>query len=312
MLITENILSHLNYFWQVARHLSFTKAAQALRISQSAVSLQVKTLEEKLETQLFLRYSKNQVALSPAGQRLAERCRTIFQEVDVALSEIESEEIKGTLVVSTAVTFGSLVVVPFLRILEAQYPLLKVELEISDALACFGGPVTQTDLAIRWGATDDPRLNYELLIYENFAIVASPEYLRKAIPLKTPKDLEEHTVIIRRTDHPDWQLWLESLPKSKQPKLRKTKIINNTFGMIEATKAGMGVSIFSQYAINKLLQEKQIKRILPKYPCPPGPIHICYPKTPYPQPRIAAFVKALQEYLRTQYGKGVFESLDEI
>ncbi len=304
----QTYLPYLHYFWLVAQHLSFTKAAKSLRISQSAVSIQIKNLEEKLGVQLFIRTAKNKVALSSQGVKLAEYCQRIFPELDRGLSELTSPEIQGRFVVTAAVNFGSIVLAPMLKILQKKYPRLEVEIRPTDTVVDLSRE--NVDLAIRWGSTKDPKLTYEYILHELFILVASRDYLKSHPSIQKTKDLEKHTAIIRRQDNPDWRHWSITLPRCKTPSLYKTILIESTYGMIEATKTGLGVCVLPVYAIFDDLKSGRLKPILLKYQKRiTEPFYACYPRSPYPLPKVVAFLQTLREYLKTRYGDKAFVSL---
>lgn len=304
----QNILPHLHYFWRVAKEKSFTQAAKTLRISQSAVSFQIKKLEEKLGKQLFLRRAKNRVALNPDGLKLAEYCQRIFQEVQVGLDQLLGRAIQGNLVVTGPGAFGSIVMAPMLKALRQKYPKLNVELRLTDAVLDF--QKENVDLAIRWGAYGDPKLNYQYIMHTEHVLVASKEYLHAQVTIRKPKDIEDHTTIIRRLDKPDWQNWFHSIPKTQQPKLKKSIMIDSSFGMLHAAKAGLGICALPYYVAFEDIQSGKLQIVLPRC-CYRAmePFYACYPKSPYPLPKVEAFIETLKKYLKKYYPKKGFAYL---
>jgi DNA-binding transcriptional LysR family regulator len=118
----------LKAFIAVADHRSFTRAATALNRTQSAVSMQIKRLEERLQTELFHR-TKASVALSAGGERLLGYARRILTLNDEAVGRLRDHKVEGRVRLGVMEDYGTSVVPPLLASFVAGYPLIHVEME---------------------------------------------------------------------------------------------------------------------------------------------------------------------------------------
>ncbi len=127
-------LNQLRGFYEIARERSFTRAADKLFLTQPAISLQIKALEEELGEPLFERARKN-ILMTPAGEILFRRAREIFERLDLARQEIAAlqRELRGRLVVGTSDTNCTYILPEILRAFRRQHP--HVELDIRNRMS---------------------------------------------------------------------------------------------------------------------------------------------------------------------------------
>jgi len=118
----------LQAFLAVADHRSFTRAALALNRTQSAVSMQVKRLEEQLQAELFYRTKAN-VSLSAAGERLVGYARRIINLSEEAVGRVRERKVEGRVRLGVMDDYGTMLLPPLLASFIANYPLIDVEME---------------------------------------------------------------------------------------------------------------------------------------------------------------------------------------
>jgi DNA-binding transcriptional LysR family regulator len=118
----------LRAFVAVADHRSFTRAAAALNRTQSAVSMQIKRLEERLQVELLYRTKAN-VELSAAGERLLGYARRILSLNDEAVGRLRQHKVEGRVRLGVMDDYGALLIPPLLASFAAGYPLVRVEME---------------------------------------------------------------------------------------------------------------------------------------------------------------------------------------
>lgn len=118
----------LQAFVAVAEHRSFTRAAVALNRTQSAVSMQVKRLEERLQAELFHRTRTN-VDLSPAGEGLLGYARRILSLNEEAVGRVREQNVEGRVRLGVMDDYGTLIVPPLLAGFAASFPLIHIEME---------------------------------------------------------------------------------------------------------------------------------------------------------------------------------------
>jgi LysR family glycine cleavage system transcriptional activator len=138
-------LTAVRAFEAVARHLSFTKAAEELGMTQAAVSYQIKLLEERVGAQLFLRRPR-QIALSEVGARLAPEVSKAFSTLRQAFAEVNNGS-GGMLSISAVPTFASQWLAANLGLFQIGHPDIAVRIESSPVIIDFAG--AEIDVAIR-------------------------------------------------------------------------------------------------------------------------------------------------------------------
>lgn len=163
----------LRTFEAAARLGSFKDAAAELGVTPTAVSHQIRTLEEQLDLALFVRKTRR-VELTEAGARLAAAASRAFETLDAALEDLKEAE--RTLTVSTTPAFGALWLVPRIRAFETANPDVRVHIDSSVSVVDFARE-RRIDLAIRYGEGRYPELYAETLARERLGAYAAPAYL---------------------------------------------------------------------------------------------------------------------------------------
>lgn len=175
-MLNERFAEFLGVFSDVARDGSFSGAARRRGITPSSVARQIDALEAQLDTPLFLR-STRLLTLTDAGQVLLLRARRVLDELDDVQQEIASMKgsISGVLRVACFPTFGKRYVIPVVAALSAQYPGLRIELDLTERLA---DPVAERlDIVIRIGNLADSTLIATRIATQRRVLCASPAYL---------------------------------------------------------------------------------------------------------------------------------------
>lgn len=296
-------LPHLHYFWLVAKEQGFTRAAQRARVSQSAVSHQIKLLEEKLEVPLFLRGARGKIALTSEGRQLFLRCEEIFQAAEAGLEELKGGTIAGRLAITAPIQFGSHFLVPFLPQLLEKYPQLKIEVYTSDALEDFREG--RVDVALRWRAKPHPDLILTPLVEERTVMVASPKYLAKAPPLKRREEIKNHRLLVYGTEGSPW-LNLEDPAFGKSFSQADKMIVSSVPGMLNAAIYGLGVAGLPSHVALQAIQQKKLVPLLPQLKFPYDTFYFVCPKRLYDTPKLTAFRTLFKNYLHKEFKEGKF------
>lgn len=191
-------------FEAVARHLSFTKAAQELGMTQAAASYQIKVLEERIGAPLFLRRPK-QIELTEPGQRLAPAVSEAFSILGQAYAAARGGA-DGLLCVTTVLTFASNWLAQHLGSFQIAHPALAVRLDTSSRLTDFARE--DVDLAIRSGGGKWPGLEAHKLLDADFTPMLSPKLAASIGGVKEPADLLRLPIL----DPGDiwWSQWFEA------------------------------------------------------------------------------------------------------
>lgn len=248
-------LDLLRGFRAAARHLSFTRAAQELFLTQPAVSREIRTLEDQLGTPLFRRANRT-LKLTQAGEDL-------YRAVDEALALIDAatRRVTGrgrTLAITATVPFASLWLAPRLPRFADLHPDVDIRIAASDDVLDLEHE--HVDLAIRHvlpGA--DAPAGECLLDYESFP-VCSPKLARgRKRPLRTPADLARHVLLDLETasnGRPwyDWQHWFDAM-KIRAPRPAGSLRFSHYDQVVEAAVAGSGVAIGKRPHLERQLRD---------------------------------------------------------
>jgi len=192
----------LRAFEAAARHLSFKRAAEELNLTPSAVSHQIKALEDDLGVRLFFRSGRGLQLAKPAAE-LYPAVRDAFASLSAATAAVRRHETRGTLTVSLLASFAGRWLIPRLYDFQQRFPGLDLRLSSSVHLVDFC--TEDVDAAIRYGRGDWPGLRIVELIPEEHYPVCSPGTRRL---LRTPEDLVRMTLLHNR-QYPDaWRMWL--------------------------------------------------------------------------------------------------------
>lgn len=194
-------LAALRAFEAVARHLSFTRAAEELGMTQAAVSYQIRLLEERLATPLFLRKPRG-IVLTETGALFARPTIDAFDMLREAYADPSANSV-STLSISTVPTFAGAWLSPRLGKFQMNHPNLAVRLETADNLVDFGRE--DITVAIRAGEGGWPGLEAHCLMPIEYTPMLSPE-LAKKHELREPADLLK-LPLLDRVD-PNWAVWM--------------------------------------------------------------------------------------------------------
>lgn len=234
-------LNGLKAFESAARHMSFTKAADELNVTQTAISHQIRRLEDELGVRLFLRL-KDGLALTTEGQGYFPGVRAAFQELRYSTQMLHESSNNSTLTVSTLVSLASKWLLPRLPSFQKAFPDIDVRLTASTELVDFrkGG----IDAAIRYGSGTWKGMRADWLMSDEIFPVCSPKLLACPEALKSPADLASHTLLqVSGMTNNDWSKWLSA---AGQPmKLAEGTRLTFDLAMmaVQAAIDGLGVCI---------------------------------------------------------------------
>ena len=232
-------LNGLRAFEAAARHLSFTLAAAELNVTQTAISHQIRRLEEELGIRLFVRQNRA-LALTPEARDYLPGVRAAFNDLRLATDRLLRKDDDKVLTVSTIASLAAKWLLPRLTDFQEANPGIDVRITTSTSLVDFQRD--NVDAAIRYGRGQWPGLRADWLMRDELFPVCSPSLLRGDKPLRAPEDLKDH-VLLHTNNTDDWRLWLTAagLPTgiSRQPGLT----FDMTFMTVQAAIDGMGVAM---------------------------------------------------------------------
>ncbi|QAU42073.1 transcriptional regulator GcvA [Bradyrhizobium guangdongense] len=232
-------LNGLRAFEAAARHLSFTLAASELNVTQTAISHQIRRLEEELGIRLFIRQNRA-LALTPEARDYLPGVRAAFNDLRLATDRLLRKDDDRVLTVSTIASLAAKWLLPRLTDFQETHPGIDVRITTSTSLVDFQRD--NVDAAIRYGRGQWPGVRAEWLMADELFPVCSPSLLRSDKSLRTPEDLKDH-VLLHTNNSDDWRLWLTAagLPAgiSRQPGIT----FDMTFMTVQAAIDGMGVAM---------------------------------------------------------------------
>ena len=251
-------LPHLAFFQgfeAAARTLSFTKAAAELFITQSAVSRQIKALEDHLGLKLFERRPRS-LELTENGQALYRIATDVLDRLQTATDRLKAEIHARQLSITTTTGFASLWLIPRLKRFTSLHP--DIDVRISATTDALNLERSLIDLAIRYCRPESVPEGAVRLFGEEVIPVCSRALLRdKARPLKRPQDLAHHTLLHfdyagAETMYMDWGTWLTALGIGE---LRPAGALHFSQyeQMIQAAISGQGVALGRQPLVNDLI-----------------------------------------------------------
>jgi LysR family glycine cleavage system transcriptional activator len=202
-------MTSLRAFEAAARHLSFTRAATELNLTQTAISHQIRNLEELLGTKLFVR-NGNAVTLTEVANGYLQSVRGALVEISAATDRAADRNDENVLTLQCLGTFAVKRLLPVLHLFQARYPAISLRLRTVQSFE--SNMPHDFDLAVWHGSGEWPGVTVDRLGEEEVFPVCSPRLIAERGPLDSPLDLKHHTII--RTAslilRDEWPFWLET------------------------------------------------------------------------------------------------------
>lgn len=284
-------LAPLQAFEAAARHLSFTRAADELALTQSAVSRQIQALEEHYGVPLFQRLHRA-LRLTEEGEWLQRAVVEALQQLHVAGQQLQRGAHARTVVVTTTPGFAGLWLIPRLGRFTAAHAGVDVRISASNALVNLGRD--GVDVAIRYQAIEAAGPGALRLFGETVFPVCSPRLLADpSRPLREPADLRHH-VLLGNDDGPgtpwaDWPQWLQAM---RLPELRPAGVLHYSLydQLIQAAVGGQGVALGRSPLLDDLLAEGRLVAPFGSTMASPRAYHVLRSDAGGRKPEVQAFV----------------------
>jgi DNA-binding transcriptional LysR family regulator len=253
-------LRQLTLFEAVARHLSFTRAAEELHLSQPAVSMQVRQLEEAAGLPLFEKLGKR-IHLTEAGREMFHYCQGINQqlrEVEEVMAALKGVK-RGHLRISVATTanyFATRLLASFTR----EYPGTTFALEVTNRKTLLRRLAdNQTDLVIMGKPPEGLELEAEAFMENPLVVIAPPDHpltgKRKSIPLAR---IQEETFVVREMES-GTRIAMERFFAARGVVLRAGMEMTSNEAIKQAVEAGLGLGIVSVHTLELELEAKRLE-----------------------------------------------------
>ena len=275
----------LRVFHAVADKGSLTHAGEVLHLSQSAVSRQVRALEESLAVTLFHRHARGLI-LTEQGELLFDATSQIVRRLDTAAARIRDseDEVFGELRVTTTTGFGTLWLAPRLAKLYAKYPALKIDLMLEERVLDL--PMREADVAIRMKEPTQADLIRKRLMQIRMRLYASPAYLAEH---GTPKNMDEmthHRLISQHAGTAQVAAGALLVAELMTHDIPSTLTVNNYFGVLQGVLNHLGIGVLPDYITEDF---PELVRVLPEIESGEVPVFLAYPEELRHSKRVAAF-----------------------
>ena len=278
----------LRIFHAAAEAGSFTRAGEALNLSQSAISRQISALEDELGVALFHRHAR--------GLKLTERGESLFRtahevQSKLAMAEAVLADVKdkpsGELKITTTVGFGSTWLTPRVGEFLDLYPDVSVDILLEDRMLDLS--MREADIAIRMRESTQPDLVQRRLLTVHNHLYASPEYLQRfGTPTKL-EDLTRYRIVTYGDDSPPPVPeinWVVSHARKAGIALRPRLTVNNIYSLLQAVEHSFSIAALPDYMI---VSNPRVVQVLPDVEGPSFDTYFVYPDELRDSKKIAVF-----------------------
>ncbi len=280
-------LNALKAFETSARHLSFTKAAKELKVTQGAVSRQVKLLEQELDVILFHRLHR-QLMLTDQGQMLLPPLTEALNMMSDAIENILHQTKDLSLKVHP--TFAIRWLIPRLHKFQALYPGIQVRFATSSINADFKRE--NFDIGITYRGEKIPGVERKKILIERLTPVCAPSLLQGNTPLKSYEDLKHHFLLHNNPDQREWRSWANQVGV-KGLSFERGQVFEIDDAALQAATAGLGVALGDLLLIKEDLLTKRLVAPFDYIDVKTGAYYISWPDKNTDKPGVAEFSKWL-------------------
>lgn len=275
----------LRIFHAVADAGSLTHAGETLHLSQSAVSRQIRALEDSLSTTLFHRHARGLI-LTEQGELLFEATSSMNRRLETAAARIRDseDEVFGDLRVTTTTGFGTLWLAPRLGKLYEKYPDLKIDLMLEERVLDL--PMREADVAIRMKEPSQADLIRRRLMNIKMRLYATQDYLtREGVPAKV-EDISGHRLISQNPATSQVAAGAYLVQDLLSHDIRSTLTVNNYYGVLQGVLNHLGIGVLPDYLTEDF---SNLVRVLPDVESSEVPVFLAYPEELRHSKRVSAF-----------------------
>ena len=281
----------LRIFHTVADAGSLTHAGDRLNLSQSAVSRQIRALEESLNATLFHRHARGLI-LTEQGELLFDATRSMTKRLDAAAARIRDseEEVFGELRVTTTFGFGTLWLAPRLPKMYEKFPDLKVDLMLEERVLDL--PMREADVAIRMKEPSQADLIRKRLMSVRMRLYATREYVTENGTPDTLEDIDTHRLICQSPGAFQVSAGAALVQHLMTHNPRSLLTVNNYFGVLQGVLNNLGIGVLPDYVTEDF---SELVQVIPDAESAEVPVFLAYPEELRQSQRIAAFRDFVQD-----------------
>lgn len=281
-------------FDAAARHQSFTLAARELNLTQSAVSRQIRALEELLGSELFYR-EKQKVKLTLAGSAYAREIRGALSRISSATLNFRANPSGGSLHLGVLPMFATRWLIPLLPGFLDAHP--DIMIHMTTRLAPFDFRTDTIDAAIHFGTPEWAGAEFDLLMEETVVPVTSPGTLAR-LGIAHPADLIG-APLLHLMSRPDaWEHWFAEM--DVDPGEVHGTLFDQFALIAEAARAGIGVALLPEFLVQAELRNGDLVKVLDAPVVPAKQYYLAWPDTHVAHPPLDAFRKWIIKEARSQ------------
>lgn len=295
-------INSLHLFLEVMHLHSFTDVANQQGIAPSSVSRTIANLEKELGFRLFQR-STRKLEATEAGLIYFERISPVIEELEAArqIAADLNEEPKGVLRVTASTVYGQTEIAPLLPELAKKYPLLTIELLLTDAYLDL--IEERVDVAIRLGSLQDSSYIARLINPIQFVICASPDYIDKQGAPTKPEEVSKHNCLIfPRAGHSNSWLFKDENQVVHEAHIHGQCTITNSNAIKQCTVMGMGLALLPDWLVNNDIRDGALIRLYGDYSVTAtdydSGIYVLYPSKEYMPLKTRTFIEYLLQNMQ--------------
>ncbi|HPT50692.1 MAG TPA: LysR family transcriptional regulator [Accumulibacter sp.] len=291
----------LQVFHAVARHLSFTKAGEALHMTQPAVTFQIKQLEERFNTRLFDR-GGGRISLTQAGElalEYAERILGLSAELEIRVAEMTGQ-MSGTLLVGASTTIAEFILPPILGEFNTRFPQVRARLTVANSDAICNAVAAHTlDIGLVESQVNQPSLQCEVCGNDELQVICTPAHPLALRGEVEARGLLGHAFIARELGTGTREVTDDYLRACgvEPDQLKLLMELSSPEALKGVVATGLGFSIVSRTSVEKELQLGSLVAV-PLRPRLTRMLALVYPKERFCSKVVQSFVEFSRGKLR--------------
>ena len=281
----------LRIFHAVADAGSLTHAGDKLHLSQSAVSRQIRALEESFNATLFHRHARGLI-LTEQGELLFDATKSMNKRLEAASARIKDseEEVFGELRVTTTTGFGTLWLAPRLPKLYEKYPDLKIDLMLEERVLDL--PMREADIAIRMKEPSQADLIRKKLMTVRMRLYATQKYMEQNGTMTVMEDISKHRLICQSLSSAQVAAGSSLVQHLLTYDVPSLFTVNNYFGVLQGVLNNLGIGVLPDYVTEDF---PDLVRVMPEVESAEVPVFLAYPEELRQSKRISAFRDFVQD-----------------
>ena len=281
----------LRIFHAVADAGSLTHAGDKLHLSQSAVSRQIRALEESFNATLFHRHARGLI-LTEQGELLFDATKSMNKRLEAASARIKDseEEVFGELRVTTTTGFGTLWLAPRLPKLYEKYPDLKIDLMLEERVLDL--PMREADIAIRMKEPSQADLIRKKLMTVRMRLYATQQYLEQNGTMTDMEEISNHRLICQSLSSAQVAAGSSLVQHLLTYDVPSLFTVNNYFGVLQGVLNNLGIGVLPDYVTEDF---PDLVRVMPEVESAEVPVFLAYPEELRQSKRISAFRDFVQD-----------------